>query len=521
MDDKSKSTKVGKERNTENRGTLRDDYDRDLTKEVSNINLGFSNTQSFAKTSTKNPQQIAVASTVDSARTALSQTLPSTTPSTHMSYRSPLPRRCILYLEPARSSEFYQTIKSFYDASIALNIENEAQQYHPHISMTGFFVCRNCDKNKSDDEDGLIRKRTEAEKVLSNDEGKKEGKVGKINEDLSNESKSISKPINILNPNQFTTSLYSSHSPTFPPSSSSPNNRFPLSPRSPVSIYSPAINFPPSVIILKNVISNFISANLALFTQPKIHDFVRSEDSVLIGLKVDKVYHRLVDEVIKTGNEIGCEIRKKGIDHISLAYYFGKYGIRKGTTEKNSGDEPDNKGPIGASPNSTISNQTFVEEENETKVISTEKNKGDVTYAGKTINAKDSSKSSIQPLHISLPPRRITHRRVESLTSSPFASPSPSPTEPSLSQIPQELTSSPLSQSHHQQQPMLTLDSELSPLTPLLLDHLEEYAMETIAVDEVREGKCKWDVVLYESLRMAERTDERHGWREIQRWNVV
>ncbi|CAG8595182.1 9607_t:CDS:1 [Paraglomus occultum] len=516
MDDKSKSTKAGKERNTGSRGTLRDDTDLHLTKEVSNknLNLGFSNAQSFTKTSTKNPQQIAVISTADSVRNPLSQALPYSTPPTHTSHRSPSPRRCILYLEPVRSSEFYQTIKSFYDASIALNIENEAQQYQPHISMTGFFVCGNYDNNRSDDDGGggFIRDRTEAENVLSSDEGRKGGEV-ECNKNLNNESKSISRPINILNPNKFAPS-YSSHSPTRQ-LSSSPTNRFPLSPRSPVSIYSTAVNFPSSVIILKDIISNFIAANSALFTSPEIHNFVRSEKSVMIGLKVDEVYHRLVDEVVKTGKEIGCEIRKKGIDHISLAYY------REKILEKSSRDKP-----IGANPNDTISNRTFVDEKNETEerkgvleVVSTEKNKGDVTYSARTINAIDSSNSSIQPLHVSLPPRRITHRRVGSLTGSPFASPSSSPTEPSLSQTAQEHTSS-LSQSPSKQEPVLT-DSELSPLTPLLLDHLEEYAMETIAINEVREGKCKWDVVLYESLRMAERTDERHGWREIQRWNVV
>ncbi|CAG8474841.1 6507_t:CDS:1 [Racocetra fulgida] len=47
---------------------------------------------------------------------------------------------CILYLEPAHSSQFYQSILKFYDQSLKLFGPNNAHQYDPHISMTGFFT---------------------------------------------------------------------------------------------------------------------------------------------------------------------------------------------------------------------------------------------------------------------------------------------------------------------------------------------------------------------------------------------
>ncbi|KAF0416335.1 hypothetical protein F8M41_007471 [Gigaspora margarita] len=47
---------------------------------------------------------------------------------------------CILYLEPSHSSQFYQSILKFYDQSLKLVGPNNAHQYDPHISMTGFFT---------------------------------------------------------------------------------------------------------------------------------------------------------------------------------------------------------------------------------------------------------------------------------------------------------------------------------------------------------------------------------------------
>ncbi|CAG8461602.1 25697_t:CDS:2 [Dentiscutata erythropus] len=47
---------------------------------------------------------------------------------------------CILYLEPTHSSQFYQSILKFYDQSLKLFGPNNAHQYDPHISMTGFFT---------------------------------------------------------------------------------------------------------------------------------------------------------------------------------------------------------------------------------------------------------------------------------------------------------------------------------------------------------------------------------------------
>ncbi|KAI9500646.1 hypothetical protein BX070DRAFT_55873 [Coemansia spiralis] len=48
------------------------------------------------------------------------------------------PRKCIIYLEPRRSSPLYVAIEGFLRASADLFGPSEAHQYHPHSSMTGF-----------------------------------------------------------------------------------------------------------------------------------------------------------------------------------------------------------------------------------------------------------------------------------------------------------------------------------------------------------------------------------------------
>ncbi|KAI3661768.1 hypothetical protein MP638_003776 [Amoeboaphelidium occidentale] len=48
-------------------------------------------------------------------------------------------KKYILYLEPSRESKFYENVIKFYSESKARFGHNEAQMYHPHCSMTGFF----------------------------------------------------------------------------------------------------------------------------------------------------------------------------------------------------------------------------------------------------------------------------------------------------------------------------------------------------------------------------------------------
>ncbi|KAJ1664822.1 hypothetical protein EV178_003799 [Coemansia sp. RSA 1646] len=48
------------------------------------------------------------------------------------------PRKCIIYLEPRRSSPLYTAIEGFLRKSAQLIGPTEAHQYHPHSSMTGF-----------------------------------------------------------------------------------------------------------------------------------------------------------------------------------------------------------------------------------------------------------------------------------------------------------------------------------------------------------------------------------------------
>ncbi|KAJ2753626.1 hypothetical protein H4S06_003713 [Coemansia sp. BCRC 34490] len=48
------------------------------------------------------------------------------------------PRKCIIYLEPRRTSPLYAAIEEFLRRSAQLFGPTEAHQYHPHSSMTGF-----------------------------------------------------------------------------------------------------------------------------------------------------------------------------------------------------------------------------------------------------------------------------------------------------------------------------------------------------------------------------------------------
>ncbi|PIA18350.1 hypothetical protein COEREDRAFT_85327 [Coemansia reversa NRRL 1564] len=52
--------------------------------------------------------------------------------------------KCIVYLEPRRSSPLYMAIEKFFRASGEQYGATEAHQYHPHSSMTGFIDMREC-----------------------------------------------------------------------------------------------------------------------------------------------------------------------------------------------------------------------------------------------------------------------------------------------------------------------------------------------------------------------------------------
>ncbi|KAJ2016189.1 hypothetical protein GGI13_004215 [Coemansia sp. RSA 455] len=54
-----------------------------------------------------------------------------------LAYR-PTPRKCIIYLEPRRTSPLYTAIERFFAASALRFGHTEAHMYHPHSSMTGF-----------------------------------------------------------------------------------------------------------------------------------------------------------------------------------------------------------------------------------------------------------------------------------------------------------------------------------------------------------------------------------------------
>ncbi|KAJ2744972.1 hypothetical protein GGI20_002546 [Coemansia sp. BCRC 34301] len=56
-----------------------------------------------------------------------------------LSLPSAMPRRkCIIYLEPRRTSTLYAAIEQFFTMSASLYGPTEAHMYHPHCSMTGF-----------------------------------------------------------------------------------------------------------------------------------------------------------------------------------------------------------------------------------------------------------------------------------------------------------------------------------------------------------------------------------------------
>ncbi|KAJ1979512.1 hypothetical protein H4R34_002803 [Dimargaris verticillata] len=50
------------------------------------------------------------------------------------------PRRCIIYLEPSRTSWLYRQLERFYHQTRLEFGPSEAHQYHPHCSLSGFFA---------------------------------------------------------------------------------------------------------------------------------------------------------------------------------------------------------------------------------------------------------------------------------------------------------------------------------------------------------------------------------------------
>ncbi|KAJ1972124.1 hypothetical protein H4R35_004852 [Dimargaris xerosporica] len=52
----------------------------------------------------------------------------------------PSPRRCIIYLEPSRTSWLYRQLERFYHQTRLEFGPSEAHQYHPHCSLSGFFT---------------------------------------------------------------------------------------------------------------------------------------------------------------------------------------------------------------------------------------------------------------------------------------------------------------------------------------------------------------------------------------------
>ncbi|KAJ1912158.1 Lanosterol synthase (Oxidosqualene--lanosterol cyclase) [Mycoemilia scoparia] len=55
------------------------------------------------------------------------------------------PKRCIIYLEPRHSSPLYRSLTAFFSAVTRVFGPSEAQQYHPHCSMTGYIPINDCD----------------------------------------------------------------------------------------------------------------------------------------------------------------------------------------------------------------------------------------------------------------------------------------------------------------------------------------------------------------------------------------
>ncbi|KAJ1650096.1 hypothetical protein IWQ61_009006 [Dispira simplex] len=63
------------------------------------------------------------------------------------------PRRCIIYLEPSRSSWLYQRLTRFFCITQDKFGPSEAHQYHPHCSLSGFIPLDDdlgCDRSKEE-----------------------------------------------------------------------------------------------------------------------------------------------------------------------------------------------------------------------------------------------------------------------------------------------------------------------------------------------------------------------------------
>jgi hypothetical protein len=51
--------------------------------------------------------------------------------------------RYIVYIEPNESSQLFRSITNYYAKTLKSHGHNQAHKYHPHISMTGFFLLKN------------------------------------------------------------------------------------------------------------------------------------------------------------------------------------------------------------------------------------------------------------------------------------------------------------------------------------------------------------------------------------------
>ncbi|KAG9296492.1 hypothetical protein G9A89_015084 [Geosiphon pyriformis] len=274
--------------------------------------------------------------------------------------------RCVVYLEPSADSRFYQSIDRFFAQTYKLFGPNEAHQYHPHVAMTGFFNLYNdyedepqivnldVDKNISGDnsDENIGNVKLSVNRPLLTAQEKLDVLVEEIDTFLGEHGQDITPPRveGIL--------LSTPESSTHYPSSA-------VSSRSSSRPASPALSCSSS----GSSTASFTSLQSPLFQkreQYKIHrrssslssESSRSSSSsdslqsLLIPLEACQTLHDIAtyissipknDPRFQSSNkDLQTNIRKKSINHISLAYCGNRYASDEGVRERLTGEAMQN-----------------------------------------------------------------------------------------------------------------------------------------------------------------------------------
>ncbi|CAG8545209.1 12456_t:CDS:10 [Ambispora gerdemannii] len=262
------------------------------------------------------------------------------------------PLRCIVYLEPSKNSKFYQSIDEFFAQTYKLFGANEAHQYHPHISMTGFFSLYD-DEEEQEEEETMTRCSDIDNNSTSSDN----------KDDEENTSSDSASRLNIIveeidnflakNKDEFTPPHVEGillvppelPSVSYPPSAASSAPSTPLS-SSPIGSCSSPIS-PKSPIRQEQYKLHRRSSSYSS-SSSKSSQSRDTLQSLLIPIKACQKLHEFASHLtnfsrndprlVPSISSLSSVIRRKSINHISLAYCGDRFANLDGVKERLTGE---------------------------------------------------------------------------------------------------------------------------------------------------------------------------------------